>query len=142
MRLILTEQNPNWKLPERRVAKYLKRILKSRKDPRADSIDANDDDISTAASNTSTRSKGSFFKRFRSSKGLQSKGGGEAAPQDNPLYLPKLMDIEVNDDGENMEPGTYKTSQSEDAYTDQSERDGSDQKKAALCCEGSNCVTM
>ncbi len=37
-------ENPQWKLPERRVARYLKRQLKARKDPLADEIEADMDE--------------------------------------------------------------------------------------------------
>lgn len=45
MRSILIKENPLWKLPERRVARYLKRHLKARKNPTADDIDADEDEV-------------------------------------------------------------------------------------------------
>ena len=130
MRLILTEQNPDWKLPERRVAKYLKRILKSRKDPSADNIDANVDEISLAASSASSKlsigsKKKKLFKRFRKSK-------GDKAPQDN---LPNSIldtDFPIR---ENVESQAIP----EDVYTDQSVDENNQQTG---CCEGSNCAIM
>lgn len=59
MHLILISDHPEWKLPERRVAKYLKRLLKSRNDQRHEDIDADLDEASiysetySATSNTS-----------------------------------------------------------------------------------------
>lgn len=59
LHLILIADHPEWKLPERRVAKYLKRLLKSRNDQRHEDIDADLDEASiysetySAASNTS-----------------------------------------------------------------------------------------
>ena len=44
LRLRLLEENPKWKLPERRVARYLKKHLKARKNPRAEEIDADIDE--------------------------------------------------------------------------------------------------
>ena len=44
LRAILLTENPQWKLPERRVARYLKRHLKARKDPMADEIVADMDE--------------------------------------------------------------------------------------------------
>jgi hypothetical protein len=59
LHLILISDHPEWKLPERRVAKYLKRLLKSRNDHRHEDIDADLDEASiysetySAASNAS-----------------------------------------------------------------------------------------
>lgn len=139
MRLILTEQNPNWKLPERRVAKYMKRILKSRKDPRADGIDANEDEVSAAGS---TSSKGSFFKRLRSNRKSRQRreGGEESAPQDN-LLLPSLEDTEER--VESNEPGSNAQPKAEDAYKNQTEGDENEkEKKRSYFCEGSTCMVM
>lgn len=44
LRAILLTENQQWKLPERRVARYLKRHLKSRKNPLADQIEADMDE--------------------------------------------------------------------------------------------------
>lgn len=46
MHLILTTEHPEWKLPERRVAKYLKRQLKERNDDKYKDIDADIDEAS------------------------------------------------------------------------------------------------
>lgn len=46
LHLILTIEHPEWKLPERRVAKYLKRQLKERNDDKYKDIDADLDEIS------------------------------------------------------------------------------------------------
>lgn len=45
MRAILLKENPLWKLPERRVARYLKRHLKARKSPTAAEIEADEDEV-------------------------------------------------------------------------------------------------
>jgi len=140
MRLILTEQNPTWKLPERRVAKYLKRILKSRKDPSADGIDVNEDDISLAAS---TSSKGSIFKRFRSNRKLkQSKETGEeSGPQD----VPSLPEVEDNEErANNTQLGSNIQPIAKDAYVyaDQNGEDEEKDKEGSYFCDGSNCTVM
>lgn len=44
--LILSTEHPEWKLTERRVAKYLKRLLQSRHDPSHQEIDADLDEVS------------------------------------------------------------------------------------------------
>lgn len=44
LRSILLTENPKWKLPERRVARYLKRHLKARKHPLAEQIEADMDE--------------------------------------------------------------------------------------------------
>ncbi len=49
----MTTEHPEWKLPQRRVAKYLKRQLKDRKDPKFEEIDADLDEASIYSS-TST----------------------------------------------------------------------------------------
>lgn len=53
LQLILTTEHADWKLPERRVAKYLKRQLKERNDPKYTLIDA-DLEAASIYSNTST----------------------------------------------------------------------------------------
>eukprot|EP00979_Chaetoceros_neogracilis_P002145 scaffold378_cov270-Chaetoceros_neogracile.AAC.34 len=57
LHLILTTEHPEWKLPERRVAKYLKRQLKKRNNERYKDIDADLDEVSiyTEASNATWR---------------------------------------------------------------------------------------
>lgn len=58
MRLLLIKENPLWKLPERRVARYLKRHLKARNRPEAAEIEADIDEetvyttVSTMSTNT------------------------------------------------------------------------------------------
>jgi len=60
LRLVLLKENPNWKLPERRVARYLKRHLKARKSPKADEIDADlDEQTVYTTMSTATVSKDS-----------------------------------------------------------------------------------
>jgi hypothetical protein len=56
LRLLLIKENPLWKLPERRVARYLKRHLKARNRPEAADIEANEDEetVYTTASAVST----------------------------------------------------------------------------------------
>lgn len=44
LRVILLTENPQWKLPERRVARYLKRHLRARKNPIAEQIEADMDE--------------------------------------------------------------------------------------------------
>jgi hypothetical protein len=44
LRAILLVENPLWKLPERRVARYLKRHLKARKNPIYEEIEADMDE--------------------------------------------------------------------------------------------------
>ena len=54
------KENPNWKLPERRVARYLKRHLKARKSPKADEIEADMDEMTVYTTlSTATVSKDS-----------------------------------------------------------------------------------
>jgi hypothetical protein len=58
LRLVLLKENPMWKLPERRVARYLKRHLKARQSPKADEIDADMDEqtvYTTVSTNTITK---------------------------------------------------------------------------------------
>lgn len=60
LRLVLLKENPNWKLPERRVARYLKRHLKARKNPKADEIEADMDEMTVYTTlSTATVSKDS-----------------------------------------------------------------------------------
>lgn len=55
LHLILTTEHPEWKLPERRVAKYLKRQLKERKNMNYKKIDADLDEVSLySTTSTST----------------------------------------------------------------------------------------
>mmetsp|Transcript_9932 Transcript_9932/g.12509 ORF Transcript_9932/g.12509 Transcript_9932/m.12509 type:complete len:229 (+) Transcript_9932:183-869(+) len=56
LRLVLLKENPDWKLPERRVARYLKRHLKARESPKAEEIDADLDEqtVYTTISTTTT----------------------------------------------------------------------------------------
>jgi len=135
MRLILTEQNPNWKLPERRVAKYLKRILNSRKDPNADGIYLNDDEISLTASTSS--SKGSFLKRLRSSRKLkQTKGGEESGPQD--IGLPRVEDTEERVDS--VVSNVQSKANDTDEYTETDEENKD--KEGSYFCDGLKCTVM
>lgn len=58
LRALLIKENPLWKLPDRRVARYLKRHLKARKSPLADDIEADMDEstvYTTMSTQTSTR---------------------------------------------------------------------------------------
>lgn len=59
LRLVLMNEHPLWKLPERRVARYLKRHLKARKNPQADEIEADLDEqtVFTTISATPSASK-------------------------------------------------------------------------------------
>lgn len=54
LHLILTSEHPEWKLPERRVAKYLKRQLKERNNPMYNDIDADLDEASIYSSTSSS----------------------------------------------------------------------------------------
>ena len=47
LRLMLLEENPKWKVPERKVARYLKKQLKARNNPKAEEIDADIDEETT-----------------------------------------------------------------------------------------------
>jgi len=58
LRLVLLKENPMWKLPERRVARYLKRHLKARESPQAEEIDADLDEqtvFTTISTATATK---------------------------------------------------------------------------------------
>ena len=58
LRTLLIKENPLWKLPDRRIARYLKRHLKARKSPLADDIEADMDEstvFTTMSTQTSTR---------------------------------------------------------------------------------------
>lgn len=59
LRLLLIKENPLWKLPERRVARYLKRHLKARNRPEAADIEADEDEetVYTTASAVSTNTE-------------------------------------------------------------------------------------
>lgn len=60
LRLVLLKENPDWKLPERRVARYLKRHLKARESPKAEEIDADLDEQTVYTTiSTATASKDS-----------------------------------------------------------------------------------
>jgi len=140
MRLILTKQNPTWKIPERRVAKYLKRILKSRKDPSADAIDVNEDEISLAPS---TSSKGSIFKRLRSSRKLKKskETGEESVPQDI-ISLPIVEDIEERANSIHLPSNIQPTAKDTYIYADQNDEDEEKHKDGSYFCDGSNCTVM
>jgi len=58
LRLHLLKENPMWKLPEKRVARYLKRHLKARESPQAEEIDADLDEqtvFTTLSTATATK---------------------------------------------------------------------------------------
>jgi len=55
LRTILLLQNPQWKLPERRVARYLKRHLKARNNPVGDQIEVDMDEETVFTSNGGSR---------------------------------------------------------------------------------------
>jgi len=172
MHLILTKNHPNWKLPQRRVAKYMKRILKNRKDPNADAIDADIDEksISTASS---SRSTGSFFKRLRKSKKRGNSTIIKPVPQDMPTNLLPTREeenelplienvtpqdvIQEHDEPqaviqENVNPQDVNEEHVNPQIVyeehmkpkDAYEEDEDDDKieKKKLCCEGSSCVMM
>lgn len=59
LRVVLLKENPLWKIPERRVARYLKRHLKARQNPGAEDIVADMDEqtvYTTMSTNTITSS--------------------------------------------------------------------------------------
>jgi len=143
MHLILAKENPYWKLPQRRVAKYMKRILKSRKDPNANNIVADVDEMSVltlTSTRSRSRSRGGFFKRFRlSSKTVVESKSVESVPQDVPVnLLPKREeDIEVVQEEATNDTKLTESTNPIDAYENEEEEEV---KKKVLVCEG--CVMM
>ena len=79
LHLILTTEHPEWKLPERRVAKYLKRQLKERNDEKYKDIDADLDEISlyTETSSSTWRTSDTKPVAFAAASASKPK---EAAP--------------------------------------------------------------
>lgn len=61
LRLALMKENPKWKLPERRVARYLKKQLKARDNPKAEEIDV-DIEEETVYTNISKSTKSTTSK--------------------------------------------------------------------------------
>lgn len=61
LRIVLLKENPMWKLPQRRVARYLKRHLRARQSPDAEDIEA-DMDEETVYTTLSTQSNHTFSK--------------------------------------------------------------------------------
>mmetsp|Transcript_191 Transcript_191/g.260 ORF Transcript_191/g.260 Transcript_191/m.260 type:complete len:218 (+) Transcript_191:71-724(+) len=70
LRLLLIKEHPLWKLPEKRVARYLKRHLKARKDPVADDIDADmdEDTVYTTMSSNGNFDSLSLSNKYRSNQ--------------------------------------------------------------------------
>mmetsp|Transcript_19290 Transcript_19290/g.28119 ORF Transcript_19290/g.28119 Transcript_19290/m.28119 type:complete len:183 (+) Transcript_19290:64-612(+) len=87
LHLILTTEHPEWKLPERRVAKYLKRKLKDKNDPKFNDIDADLDEASIYSStSTSTwRTKESVVKLAAS--GAEEEADEKAADENDEALM-------------------------------------------------------
>lgn len=73
LHLILTTEHPEWKLPERRVAKYLKRQLKERNDEKYKDIDADLDEISLYTETSSSTWRTSDTKPVTAAKPKEAK---------------------------------------------------------------------
>jgi hypothetical protein len=64
LRIVLLKENPMWKLPQRRVARYLKRHLRARQSPDAENIEADMDEetvyttLSTQSNHTLSKEEG------------------------------------------------------------------------------------
>lgn len=114
LRAILLAENPMWKLPERRVNRYLKRHLKARSDPLADIIDVDMDDETVY---TSTGINNAIIM-----------GEGDAAAGAVQVPMKTNEAIVADKDVE--------------AYVDDNQVDGTKSDKKSLFCEcgGTQCV--
>ncbi len=149
LRAILLQQNPLWKLPERRVARYLKRHLKARKDPTANEIEA-DEDEATVYTTTSSMLKESVKpealtkeevpeesiikeevdgsdengKKEDSANVTEDKVAEEEKVEETPTETVALMDDAINEDDEEGE--NQVVDKEEDAATEKkpSDKDG------------------
>jgi hypothetical protein len=89
LRNILLTENPQWKLPERRVARYLKRHLKARKNPIADEIEADMDEETVYTLTSNAPSSSVVVHGGASSSSLTS---GISSPSLGPVPVPVPAD--------------------------------------------------
>jgi len=76
LHLILTTEHPLWKLPERRVAKYLKRQLKQRNNDMYKEIDADLDEVSLYSHTTDS----TWRQSVAANQPVEVPAGAEPAP--------------------------------------------------------------
>lgn len=79
LRIVLLKEKPMWKLPQRRVARYLKRHLRARQSPDAENIEA-DMDEETVYTTLSTQSNHTLSKEGKTEIPLPNNG---SIPEDD-----------------------------------------------------------
>jgi hypothetical protein len=134
----LTTEHPNWKIPERRVNKFLKRHLNKHKNPSA----ADDDDtamIEGRSSTPKTKSIKSFGKPFsklfsRRSVEPRQAAAPEAPPEAAPPLAAPETQAEPEPEAVGVEAVVEQSRSIEDAYED--DNTGSEKEK----CECNACV--
>lgn len=114
LRSILLTENPNWKLPERRVARYLKRHLKARKNPIAEQIEADMDEETVYTM-------------------ISASAAGESKTANK---YPSILRNRIN----NVEEGKNEEGKNKSYYTDENEVTASKEVSKPLFCDGLQCV--
>ena len=138
--LLLQKENPLWKLPERRVARYLKRHLKARKVPQADEIEADLDEMTVFTAFSPQGSMGDLNSPGLSLSSPPEKGALEKSPRN----LNDDMIVEGDDAEDEVEKNLYDVdafmnetveAESNDPYATKND----DTDKGLICC-GMPCV--
>ena len=161
LRSKLLEHHPDWKIPDRRVKKFLKRHVRKHGDPScADDDDDGDDDTTVASATVPLRSPfKSPGKRLRSIFGFHRQSGTEKkmmttinAPESAPeSLLPPLASEAAspkNEEEEIIETKVEELSEPVPVSLDQARsveqvyRDDNDGSKSKDCCSVEACAIM
>ena len=112
LRAILLKENPLWKLPERRVARYLKRHLKARKNPTADEIEADEDEATIYTTTSAMVKETAMPETLTNEEVTEKKVVNEDAEEtkDNSKVEEEPQDKPVEEEEKEIEPITETTS--------------------------------
>jgi hypothetical protein len=130
LHLIIISDHPEWKLPERRVAKYLKRLLKSRNDQRHEDIDADLDEASIYSETHSAASNASGASWRKEVKSVAEAPAASVSEEDTKAISSSTKTAETA-----AEPASVKEEIVDigSAYKDENK---SEKGEKSLCCEG------
>ena len=129
LRAILLKENPLWKLPERRVARYLKRHLKARKNPTAEEIEV-DEDEATIYTTTSAMVKEPTMPEKLTNEEVTDKmvvieDAGKT--EDNSKVEEEPQDKPVGEEEKETEPITANVSLMDEAINEEDENENQEE---------------
>jgi hypothetical protein len=137
LHLILTTEHPEWKLPERRVAKYLKRQLKERNNMNYKQIDADLDEVSLYSTVSTSTWKTSTEAAPVSDPDPDPLPVSDNSPkeiQEEKREIAKVTSIQ--NETAKVEPKISSKIVPAKAYEDENDKT----EESPLFCEGVNCV--